>query len=96
MSFDRYSQPAGVKSSQEGKMDPKVQEFIQTYQMQEQVIQQTEKITDMCWDLCNITLKDRLDSKQELCISNCVHRYFDVANFIATRFTQKVQQQINH
>lgn len=88
MSYDMKA-PGGGSGD---KPDPKVVEFLQQQAAQQQLLQQIEKISETCWDLCDISMRDRLDGKQETCLTNCSQRYFDVANFVANRFMQKVQQ----
>lgn len=88
MNFD--SKPPG--GAGQDKLDPKVIEFVQQQQAQQQLFQQIEKVSETCWDLCDISMRDRLDGRQETCLTNCTQRYFDVANFVANRFMQKVQQ----
>ena len=97
MNYDSsFSRPAGLGSKApggqgDGKMDPKVLQFIQETQAQEQVRQQISNLTDKCWTMCEIYPRDRLDKKQETCLTNCVNRYFDTATYIANRFMQKAQ-----
>lgn len=90
MSYDGFSGPP-PKSASDGSMDPKVMNFIQTQQATEMLFTQIEKLTETCWDLCAVNPKDRLDSKQESCLNNCVGRYFDTANFVAERFMKQAQ-----
>ncbi|XP_008485613.2 mitochondrial import inner membrane translocase subunit Tim8 A-like [Diaphorina citri] len=48
------------------------------------------EFNDICWDKC-MTDKpgQRLDSKTETCIVNCVDRFIDISMFIANRLTQR-------
>ncbi|KAL4230054.1 Mitochondrial import inner membrane translocase subunit Tim8 B [Mactra antiquata] len=87
MNFD--SKPSG---GSEKTLDPKVAQFAQEKQFEQQLIEQVEKISSKCWEMCNVSMKDRLDSKQETCIRNCTGRYFDVSELIADRYAKRLQQ----
>ncbi|CAH1636020.1 unnamed protein product [Spodoptera littoralis] len=42
-------------------------------------------LTDTCWDTCMGRPTNRLDSKTEVCIMNCVERFIDATTFITRR-----------
>lgn len=48
-----------------------------------------------CWDKCIGYPGNRMDSKTENCVRNCVARYVDTTNFVGTRMTQKIPQMPN-
>lgn len=52
---------------------------------------QIHKLADVCWEQCVDRPKDKLDSKTETCVSNCVERFIDTSMTIATRFQKLLQ-----
>lgn len=71
--------------------DPELQGFIQMETQRAQFQGQVHKLTDLCWDQCVDKPRDKLDSRTETCMSNCVERFIDTSLSIATRF-QKILQ----
>lgn len=43
------------------------------------------ELTDKCWELCMGKPSNRLDSRTEGCLSNCVERFLDTASFVVNR-----------
>ena len=91
------SSPSLPKMSFDSKMpsvegaDPELQGFIQMETQRAQFQGQVHKLTDLCWDQCLDKPRDKLDSRTETCMSNCVERFIDTSLSIATRF-QKILQ----
>lgn len=75
----------------DGKIDPKLLMAAQQLQVQLELAERCRKLTGMCWDMCDINPKDKLDSKQEYCLTNCSERYMDTENYIKNRLMQKAQ-----
>lgn len=75
----------------DGKIDPKIVMAAQQLQVQMELADRCRRLTGMCWDLCDINPKDKLDSRQEYCLSNCSERYMDTESYIKNRLMQKAQ-----
>jgi len=86
MSFDSLGDGAGGMG---GKMDPKLKQAASEIQLQLALATKSRKLTGMCWDTCDVSPKDKLDYKQESCLSNCVERYIDTETYIKNRLQQK-------
>lgn len=84
MSFDTKL-PSG-----EG-LDSELQNFIQVETQRAQFQGQVHKLTDLCWEQCLEKPRDKLDSRTETCMTNCVERFIDTSLSIANRF-QKILQ----
>lgn len=52
---------------------------------------QVHKLADVCWEQCIDRPRDKLDSKTETCVTNCVERFIDTSLTIATRFQKLLQ-----
>ncbi|GBP79817.1 Mitochondrial import inner membrane translocase subunit Tim8 A [Eumeta japonica] len=65
--------------------DPQLQSFIfaETQKQRFQVL--VHGLTDKCWETCMGRPSNRLDSRTEACITNCVERFIDVTTFITKR-----------
>ncbi|KAK6168539.1 hypothetical protein SNE40_021051 [Patella caerulea] len=85
MSFD-------TSNLQGGEMDPEMKEFIQMESQRAQLQAQVHKLTDICWEQCMDKPRDKLDSRTETCMTNCVDRFIDTSLQIATRFQQLLQR----
>lgn len=44
---------------------------------------------DICWEKCVEKLGNKMDGKIEICIVNCVERFFDINIFIVKWFLEK-------
>lgn len=91
MSFDSLgdSGSGGFGLGSDGKMDSKLKMAQGELQLQLALATKSRKLTGMCWDICDVSPKDKLDSKQEYCLANCVERYIDTETYIKNRLTQK-------
>ena len=72
--------------------DKEVQEFVMMEEQKAQFMMQVHRLTDTCWDKCVEKVGNKLDSRQETCISNCVERFIDTALNITNRFQQVLSQ----
>merc|ERR1712045_564878 len=72
--------------------DPEFQQMVQLETQKAELSAQTSKLTDICWDTCSFYPKDKLDSRTEDCLNNCVQRYIDLSLQLQQRFMQKQQQ----
>ncbi|KAF4522090.1 hypothetical protein B566_EDAN004075 [Ephemera danica] len=50
------------------------------------------EFNDICWDKCVDKVSNKLDSRSETCIVNCVDRFIDVSLLITNRFAQLLQK----
>merc|ERR1712013_455963 len=55
-------------------------------------MQQMQKTTEMCWDMCVGTPSSSLSSREETCLTNCVGRFIDTTLLITNRFSQLAQK----
>lgn len=53
---------------------------------------QIQEISEICWEKCVDKPSAKLGGKSEVCISNCVKRFFDTSVIIAHRFNQLLQR----
>ncbi|CAB3233539.1 unnamed protein product [Arctia plantaginis] len=71
--------------TEQEKVDPQLETFIlsETQKQRFQVL--VHGLTDTCWDTCMGHPTNRLGSKTEVCIMNCVERFIDATTFITKR-----------
>ncbi|XP_059147385.1 mitochondrial import inner membrane translocase subunit Tim8-like [Physella acuta] len=77
------------------EVDPEVANFIQIESQKAELQAQVHKLADVCWEQCVDRPRDKLDSKTENCVSNCVERFIDTSLTIATRFQKLLQGAAN-
>lgn len=53
---------------------------------------QIHEFNEICWDKCVDKPGQKLDSKQENCLHNCVDRFIDTSLLITNRFAQLLQK----
>ena len=65
--------------------------------LQQQLAAESEKakfqlvvhnLTATCWEKCMDNPSNRLESKTEICLQNCVQRFIDSSNFIINRLEE--------
>ena len=71
------------------KVDKQLQEALMVEQQKAKFQNQVHMFTDTCWEKCIDKPANKLDSRTESCIVNCVERFIDTSVFLATRFGQK-------
>jgi len=76
------------------KGDSELQEFLMMEQQKAQFQSQIHRLADTCWDMCIDRPRDKLDSKSEGCLTNCVERFIDVSFAITGRFQQMLQRSM--
>ncbi|CAK1593841.1 unnamed protein product [Parnassius mnemosyne] len=71
--------------SERESLDPQFEDFVlaETQKQRFQVL--VHGLTDTCWETCMGRPSNRLDSKTETCITNCVERFIDATTFITKR-----------
>ncbi|XP_044254286.1 mitochondrial import inner membrane translocase subunit Tim8 [Tribolium madens] len=72
--------------------DKELQEFLMVEKQKAQFNAQIHEFNDFCWDKCVEKTGNKLDSKTETCLTNCVDRFIDVSLLITNRFAQLLQK----
>ncbi|XKL63262.1 hypothetical protein PGB90_005626 [Kerria lacca] len=72
--------------------DKDLQEFLLIEKQKAQFNAQIHEFNSVCWDKCMDKPSNKLDSKTELCLSNCVNRFIDVSLLITNRFANMLQK----
>lgn len=67
------------------KFDPEVARMIEVESQKARFTQNAYQFTDVCWDKCVDKISNRMDSKTEACLSNCVERFLDTTHFVVNR-----------
>lgn len=94
-SDDFGSKSSGLENSQSGtNSNPNLdlQEFIMAEKQKQQITATMFEFNDICWDKCQ---SDKVDSKTETCLTNCVNRFIDVSLFITNRYGQILSKSID-
>lgn len=77
---------AGAFDSGDGpKFDPEVARMIEVESQKARFTQNAYQFTDVCWDKCMDKIPNRMDSRTEACLSNCVERFLDTTHFVLNR-----------
>ncbi|CAG9762774.1 unnamed protein product [Ceutorhynchus assimilis] len=72
--------------------DKELQEFLMVEKQKAQFNAQIHEFNDFCWEKCVEKASNKLDSKTETCLTNCVDRFIDVSLLITNRFAQLLQK----
>lgn len=72
--------------------DREFERFIEEENQKHRLQQTISELNDKCWELCVDKPGQRLDSRTETCLANCVNRFLDASTFIVKRL-EKVGQQ---
>ena len=75
------------------KPDPKLQQELMIEEQKAKFQLQVHHFTDVCWDKCMDKTGNKLDSRTETCLVNCVDRFIDTTMFITNRFADLIQKQ---
>lgn len=87
-SFDTFS--SGLDTAKGA--DKELQEFLMVEKQKAQLNAQIHEFNDFCWEKCVDKPSNRLDSRTETCLTNCVDRFIDVSLLITNRFAQLLQK----
>ena len=71
------------------KLDPEIQRMLAVESQQAKFMRDVHRFTDICWERCIDKPGNKLDSKNETCLKNCVERFIDTSHFILTRLEKK-------
>lgn len=55
-----------------------------------------QMLSGTCWDLCVGTPGQKLDSRTENCVKNCVQRFLDSSNYVVNRLEKEGQSIMAH
>ncbi|CAG9822756.1 unnamed protein product [Phaedon cochleariae] len=86
-SFDSFSSSLDAKGG-----DKDLQEFLMVEKQKAQFNAQIHEFNDFCWEKCVDKPSNKLDSRTETCLTNCVDRFIDVSLLITNRFAQLLQK----
>uniref|UniRef100_A0A182MYG5 Insulin-like domain-containing protein n=1 Tax=Anopheles dirus TaxID=7168 RepID=A0A182MYG5_9DIPT len=73
-------------------VDPELQDFLMAENERARLSAQIHEFTDICWDKCVEKPSNKLDSRTESCLANCVNRFVDTSLLITQRFAQSLQK----
>lgn len=80
-----YGGPGG-NTGRGGDVDPELQRFLEVESQKARFQSNVHQFADLCWDKCmSDKIGARMDSKTELCFSNCVGRFLDTTEFIVRK-----------
>ena len=79
---------------EQGSEDQELQQFMAMEQQKAQLQGTIHKLTDTCWDMCMDRPRDKMDSRTEQCMSNCVGRFIDTTLQITSRFQQMLSKNM--
>lgn len=65
--------------------DPKMQQFVEIQSQQVRFKALIQQLADQCWESCVTSIGNKLGSRTETCIVNCVDRFLDTSNFVTNR-----------
>ncbi|KAI5703113.1 hypothetical protein M8J76_000713 [Diaphorina citri] len=88
-SFEETAPNSGLEAS--GSANQDLQEFIMAEKQKQQITATMFEFNDICWDKCQ---SDKVDSKTETCLTNCVNRFIDVSLFITNRYGQLLSKSM--
>lgn len=83
-----------VDDSNLGAGDSELQDFLAAEQQKAQFQSQIHRLNEICWDKCVDRPGNKMDTKTESCISNCVDRFIDTSLAITTRFANLLQRNM--
>lgn len=70
----------------EEQVDPQMARFIEGETQKQRFQHLVHELTDQCWDLCVPDKPgNKLDSRTETCLRNCVERFIDTSHHIVKR-----------
>lgn len=73
-----------------------VQRFVMAESERAKIRETVETLTEKCWDNCMGNPGNRMDSKTETCIHNCVNRFLDSSNYIVNRLKINAEKGQQH
>ncbi|XP_035723774.1 mitochondrial import inner membrane translocase subunit Tim8-like [Vespa mandarinia] len=74
------------------KDDNELREFLTIQEETARFNAQIHEFNELCWDKCVDKPGNKLDSRTETCLHNCVDRFIDVSLLITSRFAQLLQK----
>ncbi len=87
-------QEVDLDLSQMSESDRKtLQSFLTTIQKREQMRQNVDALTSVCWEKCIFKVKPVIDAADEKCLKSCVGRYLESSMFLANRLNENHMNQ---
>lgn len=74
------------------QIDPRLREELMIEEQKAKFQLQVHQFTDTCWNKCIDKPANKLDSKTETCLVNCVERFIDTTLLITKRFSELIQR----
>jgi import inner membrane translocase subunit TIM8 len=74
------------------QIDPKLREELMIEEQKAKFQLQVHQFTDVCWEKCMDKPGNKLDSRTETCLVNCVERFIDTTLLITKRFSEMIQR----
>ncbi|XP_071787105.1 mitochondrial import inner membrane translocase subunit Tim8 B-like [Asterias amurensis] len=93
MSFDNSAFGGGAEGA---GGDAELKAFLEIEGQKAKFQNQVHTFTDVCWDKCVEKPSNKLDSKTETCLVNCVERFIDSTLTMTNRFQQLISKQAGH
>lgn len=75
----------------EALQDPSMHRFVEMETQRQRFQQLIHNLTDKCWDICMGNPGQKLDSRTENCMVNCVERFIDTTNYVVNRLDPSSQ-----
>lgn len=72
--------------------DPRLQRFMDAEAQKQKFQQLVHNLNEKCWDICVDKPGQKLDSRTEGCLRNCVERFIDTTNFVVNRMDSNTSQ----
>lgn len=65
--------------------DPRLQRFMDAEAQKQKFQGLVHSLHEKCWDMCVDKPGQKIDSRTEGCLRNCVERFIDTTNFVVNR-----------
>uniref|UniRef100_A0A182TDM9 Mitochondrial import inner membrane translocase subunit n=1 Tax=Anopheles melas TaxID=34690 RepID=A0A182TDM9_9DIPT len=82
----------GSADTPKANVDPELQDFLMAENERARLSAQIHEFNDICWDKCVDKPSNKLDSRTETCLANCVNRFVDTSLLITQRFAQSLHK----
>jgi len=86
----------GSGSGAQQGVDPALQRFIAEETEKQKMQTVIHELTEKCWDTCTESYKpsQKLDSRTENCMRNCVDRFLDTNILVTERLEKKASEML--
>ncbi len=80
----------------EAMTDPRMKQFVEQETQKQKFQQLVHGLTDRCFEVCVDKPGQKLDSRTETCMANCVDRFIDTTNYVVNRLdTSRITSSSN-